>query len=59
MPVLSTPTPDAARLARMGLDTCKPNCGCQCEYDVKACRDWNNGVRLIQNYRQPVDERSE
>ena len=47
---------DAKRLERMGLDTCKPNCGCQCRYDVLACRDWKAGVRLIQNYRQPITD---
>lgn len=46
-------TPDAARLERMGLTTCKPNCGCQGPYDVKACRDYDRGVRLVQNVMQP------
>lgn len=49
-------TDDAKRLARWGMETCKPNCGCQVPYDVKACRDWEAGVRLIQNYRQPITD---
>lgn len=54
-----TLTADAARLERMGITTCKPNCGCQVPYDVKACRGYDLGVRLIQNYRQPITEDDE
>lgn len=31
---MSTPT----------LPTCKPNCGCQCNWDVQACREYDRGV---------------
>lgn len=53
---LKAKTPDGQRLERFGPTPCKPDCGCQTAYDVKACFEWDRGVRLIQNYRQPVDE---
>lgn len=38
------------------LPTCEPNCGCECNFDVLACREHRVNVARQEAHRRVVDE---
>lgn len=38
------------------LETCEPNCRCQCDYDVEACREFRAAMLRKSRHKQLVQE---
>jgi hypothetical protein len=34
------------------IETCEPNCGCQCDYDVKACQEFRLADAHLRQHKQ-------
>jgi len=43
-------------MSRLNLQTCKENCGCQCDYDVKACRDYDANIAHQQAHQALIQD---
>lgn len=38
------------------MQTCEPNCGCECDFDVQACRDLKAAIADKQAHQQLIED---